>query len=105
MTPFETSRMRWLPNSAMYKLPSASTAIPLGRYNWALVAGPLSPLKPCVPFPATRVKTPVLASNRRTAFPSPKKTLPDPSTATELGEPKAADVPGMFTGSAPPANV
>ncbi len=29
-----------------------------GAFNWALVAGPLSPLKPDVPFPATVVITP-----------------------------------------------
>ena len=29
-----------------------------GEYNWALVAGPLSPLKPGTPFPATVVITP-----------------------------------------------
>ena len=30
----------------------------MGSFNWALVAGPLSPLKPAVPFPATVVITP-----------------------------------------------
>ena len=30
----------------------------MGRYNWALVAGPLSPLEPGVPFPATVAMTP-----------------------------------------------
>jgi hypothetical protein len=29
-----------------------STATPPGKFNWALVAGPLSPLNPVVPFPA-----------------------------------------------------
>jgi len=28
--------------------------MPPGFANWALAAGPLSPLKPAVPFPATR---------------------------------------------------
>jgi len=44
--------------SAMYRLPAESTATPLGQNNRALVAGPLSPLKPCVPPPATVVITP-----------------------------------------------
>lgn len=38
----------------MYKLPAQSTATPVGKYNWALVAGPLSPLKPVELFPAIR---------------------------------------------------
>ncbi len=58
ITPFETLRMRLLPVSAMYRLPAESTATPSGPFNSALVAGPLSPLKPCVPFPATVVITP-----------------------------------------------
>src|ERR1035441_9443990 len=53
ITPLETSRMRAL--SATYKLPAESKATPFGEFNWALVAGPLSPLKPGVPFPATVV--------------------------------------------------
>ena len=68
ITPPETLRMRALPESAMYRLPAESTARPPGLFNWALVAGPLSPLKPAVPLPATRVKTPVAASHRRTLF-------------------------------------
>jgi len=32
--------------------------MPVGSSNWALVAGPLSPLKPGVPVPATVVITP-----------------------------------------------
>ena len=41
-----TLRMRLLPSSAMKKmLPEESTATPLGKFNWALVAGPPSP--PC----------------------------------------------------------
>jgi len=47
--------------SAMYRLPAESTATPLGQYNWALVAGPLSPLKPpsrAAPLPATVVIAP-----------------------------------------------
>ena len=58
ITPFETLRTRLLLESAIYRLPAESTATPRGRYNWALVAGPLSPLKPPSPFPATVVITP-----------------------------------------------
>src|SRR5664280_1894343 len=68
ITPPDTLRMRALPESAMYRLPAESTARPPGLFNCALVAGPLSPLNPAVPLPATRVKTPVVASNRRTEF-------------------------------------
>ena len=52
MTPFETLRTRWLPPSAMYRLPHGSIATPCGRFNWAWFAGPPSPPKPCVPSPA-----------------------------------------------------
>ena len=44
ITPFATLRMRWLSVSAMYRLPAESTATRLGVCNWALTAGPLSPL-------------------------------------------------------------
>jgi hypothetical protein len=43
--------------SAMYRLPAESRAIP-PSIIWALVAGPLSPLKPNIPFPATVAITP-----------------------------------------------
>ena len=46
IVPLETMRMRLLTVSAMYRLPVESTATPLGQYNSALVAGPLSPPKP-----------------------------------------------------------
>ena len=49
ITPFETLRMRLFIKSAMKRSPAESTVTPEGRYNWALVAGPLSPLKPCRP--------------------------------------------------------
>ena len=59
IAPFETLRMRLLAVSAMYRLPAESTATPReGLFNCALVAGPLSPPKPGVPFPATVVITP-----------------------------------------------
>ena len=57
-----TLRMRLLPLSAINKLPAASTATPLGRKSWALVASPPSPPKPPLPpLPATVVMMPVLA--------------------------------------------
>jgi hypothetical protein len=58
ITPPETLRIRLFPSSAMYRLPAESTATPPGLANWALVAGPLSPLKPGIPSPATVVITP-----------------------------------------------
>src|SRR6185437_9760153 len=51
-----TLRMRWLPVSAMYRLPEESTANPacaLERFKAALVAAPPSPEKPFVLLPAT----------------------------------------------------
>src|SRR5664280_18204 len=50
-----TRRPRLLPGSAMYRLPAASTARPLGMSRQAWVAGPPSPQKPAVPLPATVV--------------------------------------------------
>jgi len=67
----------------MYRLPAESTAMPEGPLNWALVAGPLSPLNPRVPFPATGVRIPVVASNRRTVFCVAKNMLPAESAATD----------------------
>jgi len=48
-----TERMRLFPLSAMYRLPAASTATPLGSFNEAAAAGPPSPEYPQTPFPAT----------------------------------------------------
>src|ERR1035441_6629482 len=59
ITPSETLRMRLLSVSATYKLPAESTATPEGEANWALVAGPLAPLKQHVPSPATVVINPL----------------------------------------------
>ncbi len=39
-------RMTLLLESAIYTLPTASTATPVGELNGALVAGPLSPPNP-----------------------------------------------------------
>jgi hypothetical protein len=54
----------------------------MGAFNCALVAGPLSPLKPGVPVPATRAVILVTASILMTAFPLAKNRLPAGSTAT-----------------------
>src|SRR5215467_4325585 len=59
MTPSApTRRIRSLPASAMYRLPSGPSATPLGKISVAAVAGPPSPLDPWVPVPATVVRTP-----------------------------------------------
>jgi hypothetical protein len=76
IAPFETLRTVLLSKSAIYKLPAESTAIPVGKLNWALAAGPLSPPEPYVPLPAARVKMPVVASNRKTMFRETKIRLP-----------------------------
>ena len=59
-----TFRMRLLPWSPIYKLPTASTARPSGRASCALVAGPPSPEYPSEPFPATVVMMPFVATFR-----------------------------------------
>src|SRR5436190_15538559 len=53
-----TLRMRWFRLSAIYTLPSGSTATPDGKLSWAAVAAPPSPLYPTEPFPAMVVITP-----------------------------------------------
>ena len=82
ITPFETLRMFPFSLSAMYRFPAESTATPVG-INPALVAGPLSPLKLTLPFPATVVSSPVLTSNRWTilSWGLTKNKLPARSTA------------------------
>ena len=69
----------------MYRLPEESNATPKGAFNWALVAGPLSPLKPAVPFPATVVITPFATLRMRLLFASAMYRLPAGSTAMEFG--------------------
>src|ERR1700676_4267335 len=39
----ETFRITWLQASATYRFPAASMAKPMGLFNCALMAGPLSP--------------------------------------------------------------
>ena len=86
ITPFETLRMRLFCPSAMYRCRRSPRRRLEGTSNCALVAGPLSPLKPGVPFPATTVRIPVLAANRKTTLRlmSAKKIFPEESTATPL---------------------
>src|SRR5580658_4888265 len=80
ITPLDTLRMRKLPESALYRLPAESTATLEGPDNCALVAGPLSPLKPCLPFPATVVITP-FETLRMRELPSAMYRLPAESAA------------------------
>jgi hypothetical protein len=63
-----TRRMRSLPLSGIKRFPALSREIPefhMLKLRLALVAGPPSPLKPAVPFPATVVIFPVVLSTRR----------------------------------------
>src|SRR5271168_1593308 len=90
----------------MYMLPAASTATPVGEFNWALIAGPLSPLKPEVPFPATAVIAPLEIFQMKLS-PSATYRLPAESTATPQGFPNWALVAGPLspTSDPPPATV
>ena len=79
-----TLRMRWLPLSAMKRLPVASTATPLGVSNWAWTAGPPSPAKPRTPVPAMVVMMPEESTLCMLLLVvSEKKSLPAASTATD----------------------
>ena len=63
------TRRIWLPSvSAMNKFPAASTATDRGLDNVAAVAGPLSPVDPKVPVPATVVMMPVVRLTSRIAL-------------------------------------
>jgi hypothetical protein len=67
-------------------MPAESTATPFGkRPNWALVAGPLSPLNPAVPFPATVVITPPATMRMQLLPESTKYRLPAESAARPSG--------------------
>src|ERR1019366_6166739 len=63
----------------MYRLPAASTAAPEGTNNSALVAGPPSPEKSGVPFPATVLIMPWARANEAQASTTPMslQRLPD----------------------------
>src|SRR5277367_5045955 len=52
MLPPDILRMRWLNESAIYRLPEESNVRPKGKFNWALVGAPPSPEKPAVLLPA-----------------------------------------------------
>src|ERR1039457_3665409 len=80
--------------SAIYKSPAVSTATPKGLFSWALVAGPLSPPKLIVPFPATVVITPLETLRTRAFALSAIYKLPAESTATPWGPPNWALVAG-----------
>ena len=65
----ETFRTTLFLVSAIRNPPSAVSATLAGRWSWASVAGPPSPLSPGVPVPATRVITPAGDTFRITWFP------------------------------------
>src|ERR1035438_437679 len=92
MIPSETLRTRRLPVSAMNKLPAESTATPQGLLNSALVAGPPSPVKPDVPFPATVLITPFETLRMRLLKVSATYRLPIESTAILHAYPLPATV-------------
>src|SRR5437667_213783 len=82
-----TLRIRWLPESAMYRLPLASSATPDGTQTLALVAAPPSPAKVLMPLPATVVMIAVAAVTLRIRWLaySAMYRLPPASTATPTG--------------------
>src|SRR5580692_7863667 len=59
-----TFRTREFPVSRMYRLPDGSNATPCGPFNWALMAGPLSPENPVPPVPATVEMVPLAVTFR-----------------------------------------
>ena len=71
--------------SAIYRLPAGSTATATGVANCALVAGPLSPLKPRNPVPATVVMTPLAIMRTQLFCVSAMYILPAESMATPPG--------------------
>src|ERR1039457_7086736 len=89
----------------MYRLPAESTATPAGKYNWALVAGPLSPSD--APPPATVVIPPLETLRMRLLNVSAMYRLPAGSTATPVGFNNWALVAGPLSPSdePPPATV
>ena len=80
----------------MYMFPLTSIATWLGIFKLALVAGPSSPLKPNMPFPATVVMIPVSAATCliRLFTLSIISRLPLASIATRYGYAKLALVAG-----------
>ena len=79
-------RMAVFHESAMYRLPEASSAKPWGALIWAMAAGPPSPLWPPVPVPATVVITPAVSTLRmRWLLVSAMYMLPDASATASPG--------------------
>jgi hypothetical protein len=90
----------------MYKLPLLSTAIPKwplnAGSNAALVAGPPSPEKPLVPFPATVLRTPAVFTLRILRLPaSTINRLPFLSAARPFGEEIWAPIAGPLSPEKP----
>ena len=85
MTPPVTLRMTLFIWSLMKRSPEASTATPNGWFNSALVAAPLSPLKPALPVPATTVITPLFTLRTQLFKVSAMYRLPAESRATPEG--------------------
>ena len=83
----------------MNRSPAASTATPRGSSSSASVAGPLSPLYPRVPLPATVMMSPVaFTTSRITLLPSSAMNRsPAASTATPYGEYSSASVAGPLS--------
>src|SRR3974377_321638 len=87
--------MRLFPESTKRKFPSGSTARAIGLLSCAEVAGPPSPAKPAVPFPATVLITPSGVTLRiRLLLKSAMKRLPAQSKARPVGELSFAEVAG-----------
>src|SRR5580704_12807817 len=94
-----TLRMRLSPESAMKRSSAASTAIPVGLFNCANVAGPPSPqaggAAQATPVPATVEILKAVSTRRIRLSPvSAMKRLPLLSTATPLGVFKLAEFAG-----------
>src|ERR1035441_9336094 len=79
----------------MNRLPAPSTATPSGGEIAAEVAGPPSPLKSEVPFPATVLIVPAGVTIRTRLFhQSAMNRFPAPSTAMPWGELNSAEAAG-----------
>src|SRR5437764_638988 len=103
-----TLRIRRFPASAMYTLPAGSTATPLGSYNEAEVAGPPSPLNPCLPLPAMVLMIPAVLTLRIRLPPGSTKisigttevAVAGPPSPPKISPPSPATVlmiPAVFT--------
>ena len=84
----------------MNKFPEASTATDRGLDNPAAVAGPLSPVDPKVPVPATVVMIPVVRLTARMALlllSAMYRTVPALFSASPHGVASLADVAGPLS--------